>query len=208
MSKRIIGLLFIFISVSLCGCMGVKGKDPKAGDVQDKIINMESYACYARVSQIDHEKTNTYETQQVYQMDGQYKVEVIKPDHLAGLTTICDGQQIIQYHPKLEQSKRSQLGANNFRNQMFLGTFVQNYLQSEEVSIQVQNIETSLTTVLEAIIPGGSEHMSTQRVWIDQKTLKPVQMSIYNKDNKETIKIEFLEFIYDPKIDQSIFAVE
>ena len=50
--------------------------------------------------------------------------------------------------------------------------------------------------------------MSTQRVWIDQKTSQPVQMSIYNEDNKETVKIEFLKFTYDPKIDPSIFSVE
>ena len=188
--------------------MGGKGGDPKASNIQDKITNMESYACHARVSHMDNEKTSTYETKQVYQMDGQYKVEVIKPGHLAGLTTICDGDKIVQYHPKLDQSKLSKLSPNNFRNQMFLGTFVQNYLQSEDVSIQVQNVEESLTTVLEAIIPGGSEHMNTQRVWIDQKTSKPVQMSIYNKDNKETIKIEFLEFTYNPKINQSIFTTE
>lgn len=208
MSKRIIGLLFIFVSIWLYGCMGGVGKDPKAGEIQDKIINMESYACQARVSRIDNEKINIYETQQVYQMDGQYKVEVISPDNLTGLITICDGQQIVQYNSKLDQSKLTPLSPNNFRNQMFLGTFVQNYLQSEDVSIEVQNIEESLTTVLEAVIPGGSEHMSIQRVWIDQKTSKPVQMSIYNKDNKETVKIEFLEFTYNPKIDPSIFTVD
>lgn len=206
MSKRSMGLLLIFLSLSLYGCSG--NQNTAANKIQDQLINMEGYACLTQVSHMNNDKTNTYETKQVYQMDGQYRVEVIEPEHIVGLTTICNGEKIVQDHPKLEQSALNELGENNFRNQMFLGTFVKNYLQSEDVSIEVQNMGDALTTVLEAKIPGGSRHMSTQRVWIDQKTFKPIQMSIYNKDNKETVNIEFVEFTYNPKINQSIFELK
>lgn len=206
MSKRSTGLLLFILSLSLYGCSG--NQNTAANKIQDQLINMEGYACVAQVSHVSNDKTSTYETKQVYQMDGQYKVEVIQPEHIVGLTTICNGERIVQYHPKLEQSALNELGGNDFRNQMFLGTFVKNYLQSEDVSIEVQNMDNALTTILEAKIPGGSRHMSTQRVWVDQKTFKPIQMSIYNKDDKETVKIEFVEFIYNPKINQSIFELK
>ena len=151
MSKRSMGLLLIFLSLSLYGCSG--NQNTAANKIQDQLINMEGYACLTQVSHMNNDKTNTYETKQVYQMDGQYRVEVIEPEHIVGLTTICNGEKIVQDHPKLEQSALNELGENNFRNQMFLGTFVKNYLQSEDVSIEVQNMGDALTTVLEAKIP-------------------------------------------------------
>lgn len=185
--------------------MLVGKQDAKANTIQDQLINMEGYACLASLSHIENGKTNTYETKQVYQMDGKYRVEVTKPENIAGLTTICDGKKTYQYNPKLDKSFAQELNDNNFRNQLFLGSFVKNYLQSEDVSIEVQNMDPGLTTVLEAVIPGGSPHMYMQRVWLDQKTYKPLRMAIYNQDNEKTVLIEFIEFTYNPEIDQSIF---
>jgi len=204
MLKKIISLFLICSSLSLCGCK----QDANASKIQDKLMNMESYACLASVSHKSDDTINIYETKQVYQMDGQYKVEVTKPEHTAGLTTIFNGEKIMQYHKKLDKAYKSELIPNDFRNQMFLGTFVKNYLQSEEVCIEVQNTEPGLTTVLEAVIPGGSKHMCLQRVWIDQKTYEPVRMAILNKEDKEIVVIEFLEFTYNPKINESTFSVK
>lgn len=208
MLKRIVSLLLICFSLSLCGCMFRSKQDLDASKIQDKLMNMESYACLASVSHMGNDATSIYETKQVYQMDGQYRVEVIKPEHTAGLTTVFNGEKIMQYNAKLDKSHISELIPNDFRNQMFLGTFVKNYLQSEDVCIEVQKMEPGLTTVLEAVIPGGNKHMCLQRVWIDQETYEPVRMAVLNEEDKETVVIEFLEFTYNPKINESIFSVK
>lgn len=208
MNKKIAWLGLIIISLSLVGCKMTKSHSKNPSRVQDKLINMKGYACLARITHINDDNTNTYETKQVYQMDGNYRFEVTKPKHIEGLTTICNGEKIIQYNPKVDNPKPVELPVNDFRNQIFLGTFVKNYLQSEEVAIEVQKIDNDITTVLEAVIPGGSKHMSVQRLWVDQKTHNPIRMGIYNQEGKENITIEFIEFTYNPKIDERIFTID
>lgn len=204
MTKQLIWLGLIVLSLSVVGCKG----DVYPGKIQDKLINMEGYACVASISSIREGKLNTYESNQIYEMSGRYRVEVTKPEHIKGLTTICNGEKVFQYNPQIDNPKVVELPVNNFRNQMFLGAFVQNYLQSEDVAIEVQKIEAGLTTMLEAVIPGGSKHMCTQRVWLDQETGEPVRMTISNQDDEETIKIEFIEFSYNPQINESIFIIK
>ena len=208
MLKKGIGFLLIFCSLILCGCMIKNRHNLDASKIQDKLINMESYACLANVSHISDSTTNIYETKQVYQMDGKYRMEVIKPEHIAGLTTVFNGDKIIQHHTRLGKYYSCELVPDDLRNQVFLGSFVKNYLQSEDVSIRVQNMGPGLTTVLDAIIPGANKHMCLQRVWIDQKTYQPVRMAILNEEDKETVVIEFLEFTYNPKINESIFSLK
>ena len=208
MHKKTIWLGLFILSLSLSGCKLMNKDKSHLSKVQDKLINMEGYACLARVSHINNENLNTYETKQVYQMDGSYRLEVTKPKNIEGLTTICNGEKIIQYNPQIENSKIVELPANHFRNQIFLGTFVQNYWQSEEVAIKVQKTEGALATVLDAVIPGASKHMSTQRLWIDQQTYKPIRMAVYNQENQETISVEFIEFTYNPEIDENVFTIE
>jgi len=208
MLKKVISLLLICLSLSLGGCIFPSKQDSDASKIQDKLVNMEGYACLANVTHISNDATSVYETKQVYQMDGQYRMEVIKPEHVAGLTTVFNGEKIMQYNAKLDQSHMSELIPNDFRNQLFLGTFVKNYLQSEDVCIEVQSKQAGITTVLEAVIPGGNKHMCMQRVWIDQKTYQPIRMAVLNEEDKETVVIEFLEFTYNPKINESIFSVK
>lgn len=204
MIKKIICLSLFVLSLSVLGC----NHSSHPGTAQEKLINMTGYVCVASISHIDEESSNTYESNQVYEMAGRYRFEVTKPDHIKGLTTIYNGEKVIQYNPQIENPKAVELPVNNFRNQIFLGTFVRNYLQSEDVAMAVQKMEGQLTTMLEAVIPGGSKHMSTQRLWLDNKTGKPVRMTIYNQNEKETIKIEFIEFTYDPEINESIFTIQ
>lgn len=204
MIKKTICLGLLVLSLSVVGC-----KDRShPSKVQEKLINMEGYACVASISHIDEDNSNTYESNQMYKIDGRYRFEVTKPEHIKGLTTIYNGEKVIQYNPQIQNPKVVELPANDFRNQIFLGTFVQNYLQSEDVAMEVQKMEGAITTMLEAVIPGGSKHMSTQRLWLDNKTGEPIRMTIYNQDEKETIKVEFIEFTYDPKINESIFIIE
>ena len=208
MAKKLAWLGLFIISISLSGCRIIKDHSKNPNTVQEKLINMKGYACLARITHINDSDTNTYETKQVYQMDGKYRFEVTKPKNIEGLTTICDGEKIIQYNPKSDNPKVVELPVNNFRNQIFLGSFVKNYLQSEEVAIEVQKVENDITTVLEAIIPGGSKHMSTQRLWMDQKTHKPVRMAIYNQEGGEAISIEFIDFTYNPEINERVFTID
>lgn len=208
MYKKIMGLVLLSLILSLTACKLINKNNIHEGNAEEALLAMNGYAAIVKISNIDNDKATTYEAKQIYQMDGKYRFEVLAPERLKGLTTVFNGEKVVQYNPQIENAKPIELPLNNFRNQIFLGTFVKNYLQSEEVAIAVQNIDEAVTTVLEAVIPGGSQHMSTQKLWLDQKTRKPLRMVIYNKDQQESIMIEFLDFAYNPEIDESIFNIQ
>ena len=208
MHRRVRILAVIMVCLSLSGCRLISGGQSQGLGVEEKLMNMDSYAASLEISHMDNGEKNTYQAKQLYQIDGNYRFEVIKPDYISGLTTIYNGEKIIQYNPNVDEPKLVELADNEFRNQIFLGSFIKNYLQSQDVSIEVQNIEGATTTVLEAIIPGGSKHMASQKLWLDHESKKPVTMIIYNEEGQETVIIKYGEFTYNPKIDQSIFTIE
>lgn len=206
--RKIIWLSLIILSLSLSGCKLMGGNENSQARAEEKLLNMDGYAALVQVSHVGDDKSNTYQAKQIYDMNGNYRFEVVEPEHIAGLTTFFNGEKVIQYNPNVDEPKAVELPVNDFRNQIFLGSFIENYLQSENVSIEVQKTKESLVTVLEAIIPGGSIHMSSQKLWIDQETKEPVRMVIYNEDQAETVIVEFNEFTYNPEIKESIFTIE
>ena len=141
MFKKTIWLGLLILSLSLSACKIISSHKTHPSKVQEQLINMKGYACLARMSHSDEGKSNSYETKQVYRMDGCYRFEVTKPDHIKGLTTINNGEKIIQYNPQVEEPRVVELPVNNFRSQIFLGSFVENYLQSKDVAIEVQKTE-------------------------------------------------------------------
>lgn len=207
--KNIINYIILpMISILIYGCSFSNPRPQNPAKAQDKLLAMESYMCLAKITHIDGDKRNTYESKQAYCIDGKYRVEVTKPQHIAGVVTVFDGEKILQYNPNTSGTQILELQPNSFRNQTFLGTFLHNYLQSEEVTLEVQNIDQETAVVLEAIIPGGSVYMATQKLWIDGNTNKPARMVIYDQEDQETVIIEFLKFTYNPEIQKDIFTME
>ena len=80
-------------------------------------------------------------------------------------------------------------------------------MNSEGVSLAVSNIGESRCTVLEAVIPGDNKFTSTEKLWIDNETLNPVKLVIYDADGKEKYIIEYNEFQFDPEFEENIFSV-
>ena len=62
--------------------------------------------------------------------------------------------------------------------------------------------------MLEAVIPGGNKYTATEKVWIDNETLKPLKFVIYDEDGKERYIITYNEFEYNPEIDDSVFKAD
>ena len=82
-------------------------------------------------------------------------------------------------------------------------------MQSEDVAVDTSvSLDENRCTVLEAIIPGGNKYISTEKVWIDNDTLKPLKFIIYDQDGNERYIIIYNEFEYNPEIDNSVFKAQ
>ncbi|MEA5084588.1 MAG: outer-membrane lipoprotein carrier protein LolA [Lachnospiraceae bacterium] len=193
-------------AVALCGC-SLGGTGTVHEKIQKKLTDMKSYRATANVTRISNKGENTYGTKQCYKTTGEYRLEMTSPAEVAGNYTVYDGKTVCQYNPKLESKVAVEVEENQARNELFLGQFVKNYLQSEGVMVETAKLEEGRCTVLEAIIPGDYKYTATEKLWIDNETLLPVQMIIYDTDGNERYITTYDEFEYNVEFDEDTFKI-
>lgn len=207
------GILFIIpILTMICTVLAAcsTGGTPKSPmeKIQEKLTTMESYACIADVTYISNKGKNTYKTKQYYKMSGEYRIEITDPEQVKGLITVFDGKKVMQYNPRILGEAVNEIPQSKNTYEIFLGTFVKNYLQSEEVTLEVFNNNNDEYTVLEAMIPEGGKYLATEKLWISNKTLNPAQLVIYDTEGKERIIVKYGEFKYNVDLDASMFQLK
>ena len=207
--KRIIHFLSIIplAALLLCSCALPQKSDVPMENIQERLNSFSSYYCTADLTRYSEKGESKYGIKQYYKMSGEYRMEMTSPDEVAGNFTVYDGKTICQYNPRVKGKIVKDVPENQARNELFLGCFVKNYMNSEEVSIAVSSIDESRCTVLEAVIPGDNKFTATEKLWIDNETLNPVKLVIYDSDGGEKYAIEYNEFQYDPQFEDDIFSI-
>lgn len=176
--------------------------------IQKQLTEMAGYTCTARLTRTSHKGEQTYETKQYYKSTGEYRLELTAPENVAGNYTVFDGEQLCQYNPRLDSSIIRDVPESQHRNELFLGQFISNYMQSEGVSVEAAALEESRCIVLEAVIPGNDVGLSSEKLWVDRETLLPVRFVIYDAENTERYRMDYSSFEFNPQFDDTIFAIE
>ncbi len=199
-------LLAIFLfCIFLCGC-SLKGESGME-KIQSRLNSMESYKAKAQMTRITNKGESVYGIEQFYKMSGEYKLVITEPENLKGNFTIFDGKSVCQYSASAGGRVVTDVPESQARNELFLGCFIKNYFQSEEVSVDVSVMDESRCTVLEAVIPGGNKFMATEKLWIDNETLDPVRLAIYDLEGKERYIIDYDEFEYNCDFEEGTFDI-
>ena len=207
MKKGILILAAILAAIGFSGC-APKEQLTEMEKIQKQLGDMQSYECTLSMKRISNKGENTYEAKQYYKSTGEYRMDLTSPETVAGNYTIYDGKQVCQYNPRVAGMIVKDVPPSQQRNELFLGQFMKNYMQSEGVSVDAANMGKSQCTVLEAVIPGNDEKLSSEKLWVDNETLKPVQFVIYDSDGKERYIIEYQDFTYNPKLDDALFVIK
>lgn len=173
--------------------------------IHEKLVNLRTYRAEATVEYISNRGSNIYETLQQANFDGRYRIEVTGPDNVAGNVTVFDGQSIKQFNPRVSGRVTLSARENPERSEIFLTSFIRNYLSSEDVSISVASFGQGSFTVFETAVPGNHPYMTSQRLWVDNQTLEPGRLVIYDKDGTERIIVNFKTFEYNIDLDDSVF---
>lgn len=203
----------LFVSIFLIGCFIVScslKEVPKSPieKIHEKFTTMETYGCIADVTYISNKGENTYKTKQYYKITGEYRLEITDPENVQGLVTVYDGEKVMQYNPRVLGEVVNEIPKSKNINEIFLGVFLKNYFQSEEVTLEVFNANSEGFTVLEAVIPEGGKYLSTEKLWVSNKTLNPIKLVIYDTEGKERINVKYNEFKYNINLDDSVFQIE
>ena len=174
--------------------------------VQKQISEMESYKCAATLTRISNKGEMTYETVQYNKSSGEYRLEITSPESMKGNFAVYDGTTISQYNAKTDETVTLDMPKGQNGDELFLCSFVRNYLQSEDVAVDTAvNLDESQCTMLEAVVPGGNKYIATEQLWVDNETLMPLKFVIYDEQGNERYVITYNEFEYNPKIEDSVF---
>ncbi|MCL2349904.1 MAG: hypothetical protein FWC67_00340 [Defluviitaleaceae bacterium] len=179
------------------------------GNVYEKIhrqlLAMEGFTAQATVTYISNNNQHAYETVQHARADGRYRIEVTAPANVAGNTTVFDGTTISQFNPRLDGRVAQTTSEAPERVEILLTTFVRNFVRSQETSVMASMVDESLTTVLEAPIPGEHPYLAMARLWVNNDTLLPVQMVIFDAAGGERVIIVYNTFEFDPEMPDETF---
>jgi outer membrane lipoprotein-sorting protein len=203
-------MLSLFLSFSLLFSVAACSRQEPMTEldaIQKQLAEMEGYACTATLTRTNDRGTQTYETKQYYKSTGEYRLELTSPEHVAGNYTVFDGESICQYNPRLDSSIVKNIPESQHRNELFLGQFISNYMQSEGVSVETAALDESRCIVLEAVIPGNDSRLSTEKLWVDRTTLLPVRFIIYDAKDNESYRMDYSAFQFDPPLDDSLFTI-
>ena len=203
--------LSLFLSFSLLFTIAACSREEPLSElesIQQQLAEMEGYTCTATLTRTNARGTQTYETKQYCKASGEYRLELLAPENVAGNYTIFDGDRLCQYNPRLDSSVIKDVPESQHRNELFLNQFISNYMQSEGVSVETAALDESRCIVLEAIIPGNDSALSSEKLWVDRETLLPVRFVIYDADDKECYKTEYTSFTFNPQFDDTLFAIE
>ena len=204
-------ILSLFLSFSLLFTVAACSREEPLSElesIQKQLTEMDGYTCTATLTRTNERGTQTYETKQYCKSTGEYRLELLAPENVAGNYSIFDGDHICQYNPRLDSSVIKDVPESQHRNELFLTQFIANYMQSEGVSVETAALDESRCIVLEAVIPGQDSGLSTEKLWVDRESLLPVRFIIYDTAEKERYRMDFSSFEYNPRFDDALFAIE
>jgi len=204
MKIKLFFILTLIVSIfSACSDKVVSDYDK----VHDKIMNMDSYSCDAEVKYISNKNENQFTIKQYCKMTGEYRIETISPADVEGCIILFDGKMIWQYNKKINSKISINTPDKPERSEILLSSFVKNYIKSQDVAVESSNMGKAKCTILEAKIPGEHKFCADEKLWVDNETLKPVQLIIYDTDGKERIILTYNNFEFNPKLDENLFKI-
>lgn len=205
MFKKILALLLVVsMMIATSGCMG-STKEPPMEKIQKTLTNMENYRALCTVTFISPKGENTYKMLQFAKTTGEYRIEMLEPERLKDTLTICDGNNIVQIDNRVG-GKVYMAKPSEVRNLVLLNSFVKNFMQSEDATVAVSEEEKN-TTLLETLIPGNNRYLAKQNLLMDNKTIKPIRMTVLDQEDAETIIVQYEEFEYNVELDESMFVI-
>ena len=205
-------MAFVLLFATACGTQGLRGpaNEEEINTFEQillKLTEMQDFRAIATVEYHSNKGINVYETVQHARITGEYRVEVTAPENVAGSVTASDGRQIFQFNSRVNGRVSLQVNETPERSEIFLTSFVRNYLQCDEISVSVADMEQGLRTVLEATVPGGHPYLAISRLWVDNETLLPVKLVVFDQDDAVRIVVTYHVFEFNVALDDGLFSL-
>ncbi|WP_207707335.1 LolA family protein [Crassaminicella thermophila] len=202
--KVLIGILLMLLIV---GC-SPKTEQDIFYEAQKKLNKMEGYSCQVEITSIGNKSPQKYIMKQWFKKPNKYKLELIYPENLKGKITISNGNRAWIYHPSIEQTWIMENFSNSKEQNMFLGYFLKNCLNSEKVDICTEELENQKYLVITTEIPGNHIYFHKEKLWLNQESMNPYLLQIFDMKGKLRIEVKYEKFKYNPKLQDDFFQLK
>ncbi|APC42181.1 germination lipoprotein GerS-related protein [Clostridium estertheticum] len=199
-SLLFLSLLFILSSVIFTSC----DKTPKdTNDITTFLKNMDSYTTNMNMDIKNDKQTINYKAKQSYLKGGGYKLElnknrvfIYKSDDKIYIKDKNNGRSYVQSKSFDEVLKLS-----------FIGEYIGLLYTNEEIKYVTKNVNNIEYTVINLFIPGNNKNINNALLYVNNKSMLPEKMIIYDNSGKEKINITYTNFIANLKIEPKEFNV-
>lgn len=188
----ILTIALLCILIVFVGCQKREStKEEVYGEFQKKISKIEAYKCIAEIEAIGNKSPQNYIMMHDYEKPDYYRIEVVSPEHLKGKTMEYKGDKITIKNPDAnDQVELPNVGKNS--QYLFIGDFIKNYLQNEEMEMKLSGDNL----ILETKIPGDNKYFNKQVLYVNTKTKNPVKMEILDDEANVRFNVNYKEFEY------------
>ncbi|MEW9121233.1 MAG: hypothetical protein AB2421_00885 [Thermotaleaceae bacterium] len=199
-------LVVIFIGVFIIGC--APKTDEEIYYQSQKLLNkIDSYHCTVRIKVFGNRDPQEYRMIQWFRNPDQYKLEIIEPESLKGNITLSDGKRAWIYHPGIEETWMMEDFRNSEKQNMFLGYFIKNCLESEDAILSREKLNNEEYLLIETSIPGNHAYFNKEKLWFHIEDLKPYKLQVIDIKEQVRIQVWYEDFEYNPKLDENFFHI-
>ncbi len=188
----LMSVITLVVVLAVVGCQGRQStKEEVYEDFQKKITKMSAYKCIAEVQVIGNKSPGNYIFIHNYSKPDKYKLEIIAPERLKGKTIEYNKDKILIKNPSIkDEVELPNISPNN--QYMFIGDFISNYLNNEELSVKMKDQYLQL----EVPIPGENEYFAKEILYVNAKTKNPEKLEILDMSNELRFTITYKNFEY------------
>ncbi len=208
MKKIVILITLIFVTI-LSGCSKKEEEIPevnKTDEVLRYIKELKTFKAKVKVTYFTNTSEQVFEMTQEGDIDGRYKIEILKPENLAKNISMNDGESLYQINE--QRAKKIYVSANDFpeRVQILLTSFLNNYINNTDGFSKIGELNNGEIIILEGSIPGENTFFATEQLTLDGDTYAPIKLDIYKTDGSKFVEVEYLEFGYNPSFGENYFT--
>ena len=191
--KRLILMSFLLVlAFTFYGCNTQKNTSSIAGDF---FKDLKQYEADVTVTFLKDKQPNEVKMKQIAKVDGTYEMTILAPEHMQNVKIICDGHKVTEYYPSTNQSVEQEMSVA--QNEILLTSFATRYLTNENIKKQEVQLDGKKMITYEMPIDGNFRYLSKEKIWLEEKSLKPVQMVLYDEEGNITIEVIYNEFKYN-----------
>ncbi len=192
------------------------GRDLRGSDIVKKALEkgekVSTYYTLIETAISAGQSTSHYFVEVWFSSPDSYRVEMWSDFPGAGEEPeqifVSNGMETWIYSPELgDFYKMHSLSRHSAPPPFLLSSFLNDLSLSPEVEMQgIEKKDNRSCYVLRIISPSPGQNYAWRKVWLEKRTLLPVQINIYDINDRQQQEIYFHQTVINPEIDGEIFS--